>query len=81
MQQDLSLGDMLKARLAGQPITQLTLDLRHVCPLTGLALIATKHTSRGFWLYENRSEDDRNSAEWRKYLANIRKHNLRTAGY
>jgi hypothetical protein len=81
MQQDLHLGDMLKARLAGQPVTQVPLDLRHICPLSGMALIATNQTSRAFYLFENRSEDDRSSMEWRKYLANIRRHNMRTAGY
>lgn len=80
MQQDPSLGEMLAVRLAGQPITQLTLDLRHVCPLTGRDVIATKSTSRAFWLFENRSDND--LYWWRKYLANVRRHNLDTTrGY
>ena len=80
MQQTLHLGEMLAVRLAGQPITQLTLDLRHVCPLSGQDLTATKYTGRAFWLYENRSDDD--LCFWHKYLANVRRHNLHTTrGY
>jgi len=74
MQQANHLGEMLKARLAGQPITQLTLDLYHVCPLTGRDVVATKSTSRAFWLFENRSDND--LYWWRKYLTIVRRNNL-----
>jgi hypothetical protein len=79
MQQAIHLGEMLAVRLAGQPITQLTLDLQHVCPLTGRDVVATKYTGRSFWLYENRSDND--MCFWRKYLANVRNHNRITNGY
>ena len=79
--QELHLGEILAAKLRGQPITQLSLDLRHICPLSGAPLIATQYTGRALYIYENRSKEDQNSTEWRRYIVNIRSHNRRTAGY
>lgn len=53
MQQDLSIGEMLRARLANKPI-QLELDLRHVCPMTAIPMSATKATGKAVYRYEQR---------------------------
>ena len=71
MQQDPSLGDMLKAKLAGQPITQLTLDLRIKCPVTSVMMSATPRNSKAVYWAERRMSIDPNNKEWQRYVRSM----------
>ena len=66
--QHISLGDILKARLAGLPAVQLDLDLRHVCPLTGVAMSATKQTGKALYWYESGVVIDPKNEGWQRYV-------------
>ena len=68
MQQAPHLGDMLKARLAGQPITQLTLDLRIKCPVTSVMMSATPRNSKAVYWAERRMSIDSNNKQWQGYV-------------
>lgn len=67
-EQDTSLGDMLKASLAGQPFHQLTLDLRIKCPVTDVMMSATARNSKAVYWAERRMILDPNNREWQRYV-------------
>lgn len=85
MQQDLSLGEMLKARLAKQPV-QLELDLRHVCPVTAIPISATKGSGKAIYRYEGRMKlavkdrwapiDRNDDRGWVRHVENMYFHEL-----
>ena len=62
-----------KLKPIGQPqpiwrVGQLELDLRHVCPLTGVAMTATKQTGKALYWYESGVVIDPKNEGWQRYV-------------